>query len=197
MVIKRKCFQFRAHHYKLRIAKAVNLFLQKVAINIFSIKGKHTGGNIFQAAVLTLSEVRPQISHLPTGPVLCLLAVVLIQASCEPIIALIQLRCAILPTIWGREPSVRSPILPYFLVCQLKIQYVPVSSMSNAVCQKYQDALLHPHTFCIVQNPNYFWGVTNNNLSSVRNFISIELQKKTYDSENVTIVNIIILQRPE
>lgn len=89
MVIKRKCFQFRVHHYKLRIAKAVNLFLQKVAINIFSIKGKHTGGNIFQAAVLTLSEVRPQISHLPTGPVLCLLAVVLILASCEPIVALI------------------------------------------------------------------------------------------------------------
>lgn len=34
------------------------------------------------------------------------------------------------------------PRLPYYLVCQKKIWFVPKYSMSNAVCQKYQHVLL-------------------------------------------------------
>ncbi len=40
----------------------------------------------------------------------------------------------------------------YYLVFQSEIQYyVPVHSMANAVCQKYQDVQLHLVTFCTMQ----------------------------------------------
>lgn len=38
------------------------------------------------------------------------------------------------------------PILPYYLLCQKKIKYVPIICMSNVVCQKHQNVRLHPVT---------------------------------------------------
>lgn len=49
----------------------------------------------------------------------------------------------------GKEPCDSIPI-PNDLGCQKK-RFVPVHSMSNAVCQKYQDVILHPVAFCSMQ----------------------------------------------
>ena len=64
------------------------------------------------------------------------------------------------PTLNHHMSTLRSiPILPHYLVCQKKIQCVPIHSMENAVCQKYQDVVPHPVAFRSTQyaSQHGFW----------------------------------------
>ncbi len=61
------------------------------------------------------------------------------------------------PLHWVDRPCVPIPILPYYLVCQKNIQYVTVWCMWNAVCQRYQNVLLHLVGFSSMQASMLFW----------------------------------------
>ena len=53
-------------------------------------------------------------------------------------------------------PCVPVPIVPYYLLCHKRIEYVPILSRENAVSQKYQDVVLHPVTFRRMQSSVLF-----------------------------------------